>query len=580
MKLKYKTFLIYSAIAIFPMVLLTFFSFYQYTHIINRRMTEISNEQQNNITKKIEESYSSVKQVLMFLTFANSGEYSMINILRPYSDPDRPLTDYEIYSVSKNLEYISQDIFYTYNYVNGVYIFTPSKSQIAYTTNKDEGIPQTYDPEQDDWYQDTINLNGKLYISALDEYPMFQSDRKRVFFAQSIIDIDTRKFLGVLVLDCSPSLFDLSSANVLGDMNLISLKNPDNDSVYYTNLNDATEHISRNNKNAIVTPVDNTPFEVSLTFDYASLRAEYASVIIMLIIFSAICIICILFLSFSISSSLVRPIQQLSDQMLHQRSTHLTSFADYSGRKDEIGILYREYNNMIEELNASIRTEYQNKLITLDAQMKSLEARINSHFLFNTLESINSMAELADQEQISIMSLALGNMFRYAIKTKSELVTLQQELEHVFDYVNIQKIRYDNRFQLKLAIDHLLYSQRVLKLILQPLVENSLIHGLNYCNAGDTICISALIEPPNLYISISDNGLGISEEQLSLLRENLNADASFTELGVRTKQSIGLKNIQSRIELYYGKGYGLSIESEIGKGTCINIKIPVLPQRS
>lgn len=580
MKLKHKTFLTFSAIAILPMVLLTFFSFYQYTHIIDRRMTEISNEQQNNITKEVTSAYLSVKQVLMLLTFATNSQNSMINILRPYSDPDHELTDYEIYHASKNLEYISQDIFYTYSYVNGVYVFTPSKSLISYTTYKNEGIPQTYDPEQDEWYQNTIDLNGKLYISALDEYSMFQSDRKRVFFAQSIIDVDTRKFLGVLVLDCSPSLFDLSYVNVLGDMNLISLEDPDNGSVYYTNLNDTTEHISRNNKNTITTPVDNTPFEVSLTFDYASLRAEYSSVTLMLIIFSAICIICILFLSFNISSSLVHPIQQLSDQMLHQRSTHLTSCPDYSGRKDEIGILYREYNNMIEELNASIRTEYQNKLITLDAQMKSLEARINSHFLFNTLESINSMAELADQEQISVMSLALGNMFRYAIKTTSELVTLRQELEHVFDYVAIQKIRYDNRFQLQLAIDKSIYSQRVLKLILQPLVENSLIHGLNYCNAGDTICIAAHMEPPNLYIIISDNGLGIPEEQLLALRKNLNTDASFTELGVRNKQSIGLKNIQSRIELYYGKGYGLSINSEIGKGTSINIKIPVLPQRS
>lgn len=579
MKLKYKTFLTFSAIAIFPMILLTFFSFYQYTHIIDRRMEEISNEQRTNITEEVKNAYTSVKQVLMLLTFATNSKNSMVNILRPYSDPDYQLTDYEIYEACRNVEFLSQDIFYAYDYANAVYVFTPSKSLISYKTYKEEGISQTYDPEEDDWYQETINLNGKLYISTLDAHPMFQSERERIFFAQSIIDTDTHKFLGVLVLDCSPSLFDLSSVNVLGDMNIISLKNTDNDSVYFTNLTEDTASILQNNKNAIVESVYNTPFEVSLIFDYASLRAEYTNVIIILIIFSAFCIVCILLLSFSISSSLVHPIQQLSNQMLHQRSTHLISSADYSDRKDEIGILYREYNNMIEELNASIKKEYQNKLITLDAQMKSLEARINSHFLFNTLESINSIAELEDQEQISIMSLALGNMFRYAIKTKSELVTLEQELKHVFDYVAIQQIRYDNRFQLKLMIDKELYNQNVLKLILQPLVENALIHGLNYCNTGNMICLSAHLEPPNLYITVSDNGIGISEEQLHLIQENLNTDASFTELGVRSRQSIGLKNIQSRIELYYGKGYGLSIESESGKGTSIHIKIPILSQR-
>lgn len=576
MKLKQKTFLSYSVIAILPLILLTFFSFYQFTHIIDRRMSEISSEQQGNIVKEVSSSYTSVKQVFMSLTFATNGKYSLLNTLRQYSDPDHKLTDYEIYDGSYKLQNISQNIFYTYDFVDAVYVFTPSKSLLSYYTYKEGEIPLDYDPSQDDWYQETLALQGKLYVSPLDDFPMFQNDQKRIFFAQSLIDIDTRKHLGVLVLDCSPSLFDLSSVNVLGDMNLITLKNTENNSIYYTNENENTKQIPLHNQNSISTPVDKTPFEVSLTFDYASLRSEYSGAIVILIIVSAICIICILLLSFSISSSLIHPIQQLSNQMLHQRNTQLTVLEDYSGRKDEIGVLYREYNNMVEELNRSIRTEYQNKLITLDAQMKSLEARINSHFLFNTLESINSMAELADQDQISTMALSLGNMFRYAIKTPSELVTLQQEIAHVLDYVTIQKIRYDNHFHLDIKIDKSLYSQQILKLILQPLVENALIHGLNYCHAGDTICISACMDQPNLYITVSDNGQGMPEDQQQSLQENLRKDATFTEIGVRTKQSIGLKNIQSRIELYYGKGYGLSIDSDLGKGTSITIKIPVL----
>ena len=122
------------------------------------------------------------------------------------------------------MQNISQNIFYTYDFVNAIYVFTPSKSLISYYTYTDDEIPLTYDPSQDDWYQDTLAMKGKLYISALDDYPMFKSDKKRIFFAQSLIDIDTRKPLGVLVLDCSPSLFDLSSVNILGDMNLITLK--------------------------------------------------------------------------------------------------------------------------------------------------------------------------------------------------------------------------------------------------------------------------------------------------------------------------------------------------------------------
>ena len=322
-----------------------------------------------------------------------------------------------------------------------------------------------------------------------------------------------------------------------------------------------------------VTSIKNTPLELSLTLDYSSLYIEYRSNTILLLIFSSVCIVCILLLSFYISNNMITPILQLSTQMLHQKSLQLSTFESCSYRKDEIGILYREYNHMIEKQNSLIKSEYQNKLITMDAQMKALEARINSHFLFNTLESINSMAEIAEHEEISTMSLALGNMFRYAVKTKGELVTLRQELEHVNDYVSIQKIRFDNRFRLDIDIPENLYGQQVLKLILQPLIENSLTHGLNYCSIGDLISISACIADHNLLIRVSDNGSGIPRDELNRLRDNLRSEASFTELGVREKQSIGLKNIQSRIELYYGKGYGLTIYSEEGRGTDIDLSL-------
>ena len=126
--------------------------------------------------------------------------------------------------------------------------------------------------------------------------------------------------------------------------------------------------------------------------------------------------------------------------MSSQSGHTLIQSTRYLNRTDEIGTLYNEYNAMVESLNAAVKQDYQDKLVLLDAQMKSLEARINSHFLFNTLEAINSIAELEDNESIATMSLALGNMFRYTLKTQSELVTVQDELDHVNDYVTIQTI--------------------------------------------------------------------------------------------------------------------------------------------
>lgn len=576
MKLKNKMFLIFSVIAILPMVLLAVFSTHQYISLTTQRINDISREQEANIVREISEDYASVRQAMKLLTFANNGAYSIVNILRPYSDPEKSVSGYEIYQASLKLMNMSQNIFDTYDFLKGVYIFTPAKDLISYTTFGNGSVDQHYNPQDDGWYQDTLKLGGRLYASTLDVHPMFQTPDQSIFFAQSIIDIDTRKFLGVIVLDCSPDLFTPENVNILGDMNTITLTNTDNGSVYYTNRAKQTDPADASNMHSSVTSIKNTPLELSLTLDYSSLYIEYRSNTILLLIFSSVCIVCILLLSFYISNNMITPILQLSTQMLHQKSLQLSTFESCSYRKDEIGILYREYNHMIEKQNSLIKSEYQNKLITMDAQMKALEARINSHFLFNTLESINSMAEIAEHEEISTMSLALGNMFRYAVKTKGELVTLRQELEHVNDYVSIQKIRFDNRFRLDIDIPENLYEQQVLKLILQPLIENSLTHGLNYCSIGDLISISACIADHNLLIRVSDNGSGIPRDELNRLRDNLRSEASFTELGVREKQSIGLKNIQSRIELYYGKGYGLTIYSEEGKGTDIDIKIPVL----
>lgn len=264
--------------------------------------------------------------------------------------------------------------------------------------------------------------------------------------------------------------------------------------------------------------------------------------------------------------------------MSSQKGHTLIQSTRYLDRTDEVGTLYNEYNSMVESLNSAVKQDYQDKLVILDAQMKSLEARINSHFLFNTLESINSMAELEDNLTIADMSLALGNMFRYTLKTQSELVTIEDELRHVQDYVSIQQIRFDHRFQLIVDMTPDFKQKKVLKLIFQPLVENSLYHGLNYCTVGDTISISGYEKNSCIYITVSDNGQGMGSETLTKLRSSLSEEASFTELGHRNKKSIGLKNIHSRIELYYGQGYGLTITSEPEKGTTILIKLPVLKQ--
>lgn len=238
MKLKRKIFLIFSLVAVIPMIFLTTYTVVQYSHMIDNRMEDISHEQQENLSDAIDASYTSIRQVFMLLTFASNTDSSIIKILRPYADPEIHMTNMEIYRACLQLRNANQNIFYTYDFLNGVYVYTPSGNLISYETSKNGTIAQTYNPKNDDWYNRTIESGGKMYYSSLDEHPMFESKNKSIFFSQTIIDPDTGKFLGVLIIDCSPELFNLDSVNALGNMNLITLTNTNNQSVYYTNDSD------------------------------------------------------------------------------------------------------------------------------------------------------------------------------------------------------------------------------------------------------------------------------------------------------------------------------------------------------
>jgi two-component system sensor histidine kinase YesM len=405
---------------------------------------------------------------------------------------------------------------------------------------------------------------------------MFASNQSSIFFAQSLFDVYSHEFLGVLVLNCSPVMFDLSLINTMPDMAMLTIDNQETGQVLYSNRESFSSEFDSHSQQVFAEELSLSPLRLTAVLDYDALLKEFQLTGILLILIAGICIAIILVLSYVISKNLVYPLEHLSRKMASQRGHNLELTSQFLNRTDEIGTLYNEYNNMVEELNRSVKRDYQDKLVLLDAQMKSLEARINSHFLFNTLESINSMAELDDNEPIATMSLALGNMFRYTIKTQSELVTIADELQHVKDYTDIQQIRFSNRFRLEVQMAPELRSQKVLKLILQPLVENALYHGLNYCSTGDCITISGHMEEGCIYLEVRDNGLGISPQQLHELTLRLEEEPSFTELGHRNKQSIGLKNIHSRIELYYGRGYGLTVSSTPGHGTSVGIKLPVI----
>ena len=231
--------------------------------------------------------------------------------------------------------------------------------------------------------------------------------------------------------------------------------------------------------------------------------------------------------------------------------------------KDELGDLTNNLQAMIDEINRLIREDYQTKIELKETQFKALQAQINPHFLYNCLSLINNKALMNNQPEISQMSQLLSVFYRTTLnKGKSETL-LQNEIKNVTSYIDIQRLLHDNSFDVLYQIDPNLPEIEVPNLLLQPLVENSIIHGIlpNKTKRGQLfVTITKVLE--QIYFTIMDNGIGIPQEKLSTL---LTTDSS----------GYGLKNVHERLRLAYGEGSGLTINSIPGQSTMITFKIPV-----
>lgn len=574
MKLKYKFLIIFLLLSNIPLILITWFAYNRYTSLLESQLDQISENLIENAVDAVDSAIVDINRVTEIFTFYSESKDSIVDDLKKYTGKTE-YTDYDVFQSNKNIKFICQNLIYSSDYINGIFVFTPSGEVLGYGYGNNIDIYPDYSPFEDKWYKNAVDAKGKIITDGINTKNYIINAAPSITFYRALYDVFSHEFLGVLVTDCSPGIFDLGNVNTMPDNVMLSIQGGHNQ-ILYSNADLLPYNFS--NHSTIVTkkPLSLEPLTLVAAINYDALYKEFGASRLLFLAIAVVCVLVLLVISILLSSSITKPISYLSRCMSNHDSNNYITETKYLNKTDEIGTLFNEYNAMLQKLNSYIKREYQNKLITLDSQMKSLEAQINSHFLYNTLESINSIAEIEEVESISIMSMALGNMFRYSIKTQSELVTIADELSHVKDYISIQQIRFSYHFKVLYDIPEEMLSLKVLKLIMQPIVENALYHGLNYCSTGDCIKIACRTEGELIYITISDNGCGMDGEQLEKLRQELLEPAQFKELGQRTKQSIGLKNIHSRIELYYGQSYGLSISSVPDEGTTVTLRLPLL----
>ena len=288
---------------------------------------------------------------------------------------------------------------------------------------------------------------------------------------------------------------------------------------------------------------------------------------IMLSIFGLIFIFTV-YLSMRLARSLTKPIEDLTLKMKQVEMGELEMVHEETAvlqRTDEIGVLQNDFTMMLQKIDTLIKEDYTKQILIKDAQIKALQAQINPHFLYNTLDSINWLAKINGQQDISIMVESLGNLLRSAISGKEPIISLAEEVQLLKDYLTIQKMRFGERLQYRLDIDRKWLGLRVPKLVLQPIVENSINYGLETTLDECRITVEAFPDADCLKIKVTDNGPGIPKEVLEKL-----AQGEFKPKG----SGLGLQNIDHRIKLIFGEEFGLGITSGSGKGTTVVVRIP------
>jgi two-component system sensor histidine kinase YesM len=480
-----------------------------------------------------------------------------------HSRPD--VFNYYYYDLKGNLIYV---------YLNGVWI---------------DYMPQTtYNPVQETWFKETVAGGGKINIIRT-TLPT-QKPTDPLFSMARLIKLSTDP-IGVVLMDFNfnvmkdvigKSSFDNNSVFVISDLQGNMIYNSD----ITTGLGkvlpaDILQAVSHSSKGSVRLKLDGSDYlVVHETLDTFSLKLIHMipvsyliseSMNYMLIINLSLFVLLLLLMVLSLYyfNRKMLPLEQLAEVMDHSVKEPFETQIMVA-TTDEIGRLGFSFNKMMNRLHDLFIKDYKNKISLVETEKKMLEAQINPHFLYNTLDTIRFTALQQGNKEVGKMLFALSTNLRYTISNTSNQVTIQEEVQWLERYIYLQQLRFDERFEVFFQIDVKIYHLRIYRLILQPFIENAIVHGFQDIESGGILHINGYLEKDKLYFEIVDNGRGFDEELEQVI--------TMENIQEISQQRIGMYNSLSRLFLYYEERCQVYLRSIPGKRTAIQICIQMVEE--
>jgi two-component system sensor histidine kinase YesM len=601
--IRYKLIIMFLLISILPSIGLGLLIDYTVERIVGKQVNENTLQLIGKVNKSME-FYVSNMQNMTYLIAFDSG---VKNFLEGY---DSLTTQEEQEDAEYNLRKFLQGFTTLYSEIAGIMVVN---SKGEYVSNE-LYARSTQSLAEESWYKEAVagkgifKIVGKPYQRNITSHANYKEEEV-ISVVRAILDPDTQRVEGVVLIDLKLRVIAEAVKDVrLGKTGYLLVIDDERGNIYSPakpvirdipkewvmegSAGTFSHSVEGEDLQFIYRKSSFTDWTTVGVFSTKESALEVQEIRFYVITF--VFFLCLLSIAAAIylAHSMSRPIHQLMSFMQKAESGDLT-IRYWGEREDEVGMLGRSFNTMLAQMSRLLSlTELQGRQ-KREAELRSLQAHIKPHFLYNTLDTIHWMARNKGAEDVAEVVQSLSRLFRIGLSKGNDIIPLSDEIEHIQSYLVIQKTRYKDKLNYTLDVSPEVQHLYVLKLLLQPIVENAIYHGIKERRGPGHIAIAAKADEGSLILSVSDDGAGMAPEKVEQLRKLLESavaapndadhDLKLKEPKdlVKSKdmleqQGYGVLNVQARIQLTFGDRYGMFIESEQRKGTTVTIVHPIL----
>lgn len=441
-----------------------------------------------------------------------------------------------------------------------------------------------------EWYKKAVESKGKSILTSSHVQHVIEGERPWVITMSRGISnlVGSRASKGAVFIDLNYSaISELCDQNSIGDKGYVFIVDQDGNIVYHPQQQQLYNELQTENIEAVmnaktdtvtvgegdhekiytISRSDKTGWTVVGCMNVAELLKSSRQAQRIYVICAAGLIILSLILSRVLARNITYPIQRLRDSMKKVQTGEFPTTDIEVSSENEIGSLTKSFNVMTHRIAELMEQNIHEQEEKRKSELKALQSQINPHFLYNTLDSIIWMAEGKKNEEVVLMTASLARLLRQSISNADELVSVGQEAEYARSYLTIQKMRYKDKLEFQIDISPAISGVKIIKLVLQPIIENAIYHGLKYKESKGFLIVRGYQEGKKAVLEVEDNGVGMDEETLSHIFEKHKVNYH--------SNGVGVYNVQKRLKLYYGEEYGIVYKSRKNEGTRAVITIPM-----